>query len=151
MKILLYITSIILLSGCAIFKGDSTANENTDKENINQDLKLTATIGKIPSETDSYTVLNAEVKANTLELEIQYGGGCKDHIFECIGDEAIMKSNPPKRMVKLIHENNQDECKALITKKISIDIRSLSITETKGSEIILLLHGWDGELRYIFE
>lgn len=151
MKILSFLFFLILLSGCGAFMKNSQIVDSTTTEINDQEVRLKASISKIPETSDPFTIINAKINGNDLQLEVQYGGGCKDHSFDCIGDEAIMKSNPPKRIVKLVHKNNMDECKALITKKIVIDIRSLAVTENKGSEIVLLLQGWEGELRYVFD
>ena len=102
-------------------------------------------------ESDHVVIDTAIVFGNSLFLNIKHSGGCKDHDYEFIGSPAIMKSNPPKRSVMLVHHNRGDECEMWISKTIEVDLTELSITETKGSEITLLLQNYDYPITYIYQ
>ena len=84
-----------------------------------------------------------------LFVTITYSGGCQNHSFEAIGSSIIMKSLPPKRVMKIIHNGNGDVCRKLETKTLEINVSELSANQESGSETILLLAGFDGELKYV--
>jgi hypothetical protein len=108
-----------------------------------------ARIGKFP-ETDPIEIDTAFINGNILYLSVHYSGGCKYHRFEFIGNPAIMKSMPPKRSAKLIHMDDNDDCESIVNEQIEVDIRELSVTETTGSEIILLLENYQYPIHYIY-
>lgn len=152
MKYIVYTLSILFLMGCGTKKEldqvDETAINVESKPD--QNIKLTARIGEI-TESDPVTITSAQITANTLFLTIEYSGGCEDHTFEMIGNAAVMKSLPPKRSVKLIHEANDDHCRSWITQNLEINIEDLADAKKAGSEIILILDGYGKELKYIYE
>lgn len=109
-----------------------------------------AQIGDVMQESAPITITAATLDGNILSLEIEYSGGCKDHTYELIGSEAIMKSLPAKRAIKLVHNSNDDTCRELISETIKFNIRAFSVTETKGSEIVLLLDGYKQSISYVY-
>lgn len=109
-----------------------------------------AQIGDVTQESAQTTISSVKLEGNILSLDIEYSGGCKDHSFEFVGSAAIMKSLPPKRAVKLVHNSNGDTCRELISETIKFDIRALAVTETTGSEIILLLDGVKESISYVY-
>lgn len=109
-----------------------------------------AQIGDVMQESAPITITAATLDGNILSLEVEYSGGCKDHTYELIGSAAIMKSLPAKRAIKLIHNSNDDTCRELISETIKFNIRALSVTETKGSEIVLLLDGYKQSISYVY-
>lgn len=157
MKVVLLLTSLLTLSSCLVLgvKTEEVIIEN-DEVVVNEESKpqrpyrVDARIGKFP-ESDPIEIISSEIAGNTLFLEVNYSGGCALHEFDFIGDPAIMKSNPPKRNVMLEHKANNDSCEELVAQKIEVDLTELAITETPGSEIILLLKGYKSPLKYIYE
>ena len=109
-----------------------------------------AQIGDVTQESAQTTISSVKLEGNILSLDIEYSGGCKDHSFEFVGSAAIMKSLPPKRAVKLVHNSNGDTCRELISETIKFDIRALAVTETTGSEITLLLDGVKESISYVY-
>ena len=109
-----------------------------------------AQIGNVSQESAQTTISSVKLDGNILSLDIEYSGGCKDHSFEFIGSAAIMKSLPAKRAVKLVHNSNDDTCRELVSETIKFDIRALAVTETSGSEIILLLDGVKEPISYVY-
>ena len=157
MKAFIIILTSLLVISCATDKNYQIeeSSETVTEEAANQDkpqrpYRTEARIGKV-SKSDPVEIFSAEINGNTLFLEVSYTGGCGLHEFELIGDPAIMKSNPPKRSVVLTHNANNDSCESLVNQKIEVDITELAVTETSGSEIILLLAGHDSPLKYIYE
>lgn len=113
------------------------------------DVKM-AQIGDVTQESAQITVTAVKLEGNILSLDVDYSGGCEDHSFELIGSAAIMKSLPPKRAVKLVHDSNGDTCREMISETIKFDIRSLAVTETSGSEIVLMLDGYKQSISYVY-
>lgn len=103
---------------------------------------------KIPS--DPFQLIDVHVDDdNKLHLTVEYGGGCKDHDFKILGSNAILKSMPAQRPVMIVHNANNDECRAIIREDILIDISDLAYIKEEGSQIILLLDGQ--RLNYIYQ
>ena len=93
---------------------------------------------------DSYTVNNAEFDSDTLNIEVTYGGGCKEHQFLLIAWNYFLESYPFRAGLLLSHNSDNDACKALITSKLSFDMTPLKQEYSKlyGGEngsIILII------------
>lgn len=149
MKTILLSMSVLMLLACGTKKiaGDGTGQTIEMKT----EKRLTATVGKSQMSTNQTKITSASIKGNKLMLSISYSGGCKEHSFSLVGDEAISKSLPPHRTVHLIHSGEQDLCKAMIMKDLVFDIKNLAYKQEKGSEIFLKIDGWEEELKYTFE
>ena len=100
-------------------------------------------------ESDAYDILSARIVGNKLFIEISYSGGCAYHRYECFGSEAISKSLPPQRSIKLIHKNVNDSCESIVKQTIEVDIQPFALSQAGRSEIVLLLEGFNGQLNYI--
>lgn len=109
-----------------------------------------AQLGDVTQESAETTITSVKLEGNILTLGVEYSGGCKDHSFEFIGSEAVMKSMPPKRSVKLVHNSNGDTCRELVSENIKFDIRALAYAEKTGSEIVLMLDGYKESISYIY-
>jgi hypothetical protein len=150
MKTILFSVSVLALMSCCGTKkiaGDGTGQTLE----MRTEKRLSASIGKVPAEGHATTIRDAKIDGNKLILDVSYGGGCQEHHFDLVGNEAISKSLPPIRSIHLVHTGEKDMCKALIMKTLEFDISGLAYKQEKGSEIILKLEGWDGELRYVYE
>jgi hypothetical protein len=99
--------------------------------------------------SDPFTILDAHIDGNLLHLTMQYSGGCGKHTFEVLGSAAIMKSLPPQRPVLIIHRNNGDNCRALITEELTVDISEFAYQKEEGSEIHLIMEGRE-RLKYVY-
>ncbi len=87
---------------------------------------------------DDFDFVSAEIKGDCLEVTVQYGGGCGDATFLLIGEEKLNQSLPPQRPI-VISLDDQDYCKALVTKTISFDLTNLR--EENYDEVQLILDG----------
>lgn len=92
-----------------------------------------------PGSTDPFDVLSTEVKGDMLILEIQYGGGCQDHDFSMTTNLMWMKSMPPQLNLYLEHENHDDNCRALITRKLAFDLKECRYSN--GNVVVLIING----------
>ncbi|MBX7052586.1 MAG: hypothetical protein K1X54_11170 [Flavobacteriales bacterium] len=92
-----------------------------------------------PGSTDPFDVLSTEVKGDMLILEIQYGGGCQEHDFSMTTNLMWMKSMPPQLNLYLEHENHDDNCRALITRKLAFDLKECRYSN--GNVVVLIING----------
>lgn len=77
------------------------------------------------SEGDNYTIKESKREGDNLQVILEYSGGCKVHTFEIIWDGIVYTDNPCKINLLLIHRGNFDNCEALITDTINIDLKKL--------------------------
>jgi hypothetical protein len=136
-----------ILAVSAILFSCNNTKEVLDIEPIN--IKK-AQLGDVTQESDPLTINSAVLEGHVLTLEVEYSGGCQDHSYELYGSEAVMKSMPPKRSIKLVHNSNGDNCRELITETIKFNIQDLAAGESSGSEIILLLEGTKESISYVY-
>ena len=128
----------------------NTPDPNDSQTKPQRPYRVKATIGDASQKTDYYSILNAKIEGNLLILTIEYSGGCAWHKFEFVGNRAVSKSLPPQRSVKLLHDNDDDQCESMVQQTIEVDITNLAYKQTSGSEITLNLAGYDQPLKYVF-
>jgi len=115
-----------------------------------KDIEIKAHFGEFV-ESDELSINSVIISGNILIINVTYSGGCNEHSFDMVGSQMVAKSLPPIRQIKLIHKNNGDLCKSLVTKTIIVDIREMADIQESGSEIILNLQGYQGRISYVFQ
>jgi len=98
-------------------------------------------IGDLNTESAAVDILSAEMKGTTIQLVVSYSGGCAEHRFRLIGSPILTKSLPPQRVVKLIHTNNDDQCKKMITDTLLFDVTPFANNASKDKTVVLNLDG----------
>jgi hypothetical protein len=103
---------------------------------------------------DPLFIQDAVVNNNTLQLTVQYGGGCGDVEFKLIGDALFMESNPVQSPIALSLKD-KDWCKALITTELCYDLSALATLyrnsyQTSSGTIILRIEGFEPLVYYSF-
>jgi hypothetical protein len=144
----LLVVTFLALS-CVTFKNKKKARSLTSDDD--KKILLHAFIGERAKVSDACTIVSVAVVGNTLELEVSYGGGCKEHSFQLIGSAALAKSMPPVRSVQLVHAADKDECKKMMQQKLYIDISALAYKQEHGSEVYLTIEGWSERIKYSFD
>ena len=76
---------------------------------------------------DPVTIHSATVRGDSLELDVAFGGGCRDHMFLLLSDGAWMESNPVQVGVRLAHDARGDNCKALVSRLLRFDLTPLKV------------------------
>lgn len=96
-----------------------------------------------------FTIKNAIIKEDCLEITIQ-SGGCSGNSWQAdlIGSISIIKTLPPIRPIRF-RLDNKEMCYALITKTYLINLEALRDTGS-GKKIFLDLEGWDKNLLYTY-
>jgi hypothetical protein len=124
-----------------------------EERGFNVDLKIEPSIHLLAQtpdqlESDAFRLLDAKIEGDLLEIHVEYGGGCREHLFQLIADPmAFMESEPIQANIYLSHESQNDPCKALVRKKITFSLQPLrkafrEIYPTRES-LILNVHGYD--------
>lgn len=75
--------------------------------------------------SDPVTIQEFAIRGDSLELSVTFGGGCRDHTFILLSDAAWMESYPVQVGVKLAHDANGDNCKALLSRVLRFDLSPL--------------------------
>ncbi len=109
-----------------------------------------ATIGEIPKDNPTTDIAHVSLEGSLLKITVSYSGGCEDKVIELVGNEMIMKSLPPKRAITLVRDTKGDACREYITKELVFDISNLAYQKNEGSEIVLQLAGFEGDIRYVY-
>lgn len=149
MKTSILFSLVAVLLSCGTKKSLTTETSTKQTENINP--MITATIGEINVPSDHVSISDIRVQENKLLIDVNYSGGCEEHIFQIVGSPMIAKSLPPIRAVQLVHNANGDKCKMMVMKTLEVDIKALAYQQEPGSTIFLTLDGWKERIEYTFE
>jgi hypothetical protein len=74
---------------------------------------------------DEAVIHNAQVANGVLYLTVRYGGGCAEHTFSLYAARYFLESQPPQAVLRLSHNANNDQCKALIQTVLRFDLLPL--------------------------
>lgn len=143
-----YLTVLVVL--LVISSSCGSKKDSVQKSKEKESMAQKAIIGEPSKDNPTTQISNAELDGNILRLTVSYSGGCEEQVFDLVGNEMIMKSFPPKRNMTLVRNSKGDACREYITKELLFDLTELSYQKKNGSEIILLLNGYDKEIRYVF-
>lgn len=114
-----------------------------------EDRFKSAEFGDLASESEDYKVMDVRIERNRLILTITFSGGCTSTEGKLIANESIMKSMPPKRAMKFILKK-EGACRKMNQEQFIFNIANLAYKQEKGSEIILLLEGYDTPLKFVY-
>lgn len=156
MKYFLLLSLSITLLACGTGKDVVEETNPTEQPADPQDGKpqknamVESSIGEF-EESDPLEIDSLYVEGNKLFMFVHYGGGCREHQFKMIGSPVVMKTLPPKRVVQLVHDNEDDACKSIVNRVLEVDLKNLALDQTPGSTIVLLLKGWKEEITFTYE
>lgn len=71
---------------------------------------------------DDYILHDIRIDSKFLILNVEYGGGCKEHEFKLRWDGSSRESNPPIVLFALYHDGKGDGCKAIVQKELRFDV-----------------------------
>ena len=137
---LFFISTLLLLLAACEDDNDQSIVKGSDGVVID---------GKIydATDTDNYTISDAEINGDSLMVTIT-SSGCDGDSWETriIDSGNIAESFPEQRYIKLELVNNE-ACDGIPSRKFSFNIIPLRVS-TEG--VILHLEGWDDSLLYEF-
>ena len=136
-------------TSCFIDYSELIADE---ERGFNVDLQVEPSIQLIAQtpdtlESDAFRLLEAKIDGDHLEVHVEYGGGCREHLLEIIADPvAFMESEPVQANIYLSHDSQNDLCKALVRNEFTFSLQPLKrafqgIYPTRES-LILNIHGY---------
>jgi len=88
--------------------------------------------------TDPFTIEGIRISADTLLVDVRYGGGCEEHEFKMTTTGAYMKSLPVQMNLYLEHKSNNDMCRAMMFKTLKFNVSG--IRYTGGEEMKLIIN-----------
>lgn len=138
-QVFLYLAIVLLtLTSCStssddtenpIFNDSYTASSYGSQVllRINSDVFETINTNRLNriNTGDSFKINSAKRINDILEVSISYSGGCKQHSFEVIWDGIVYTDPPCYLNLFIIHDAKNDECEALITETLSINLEEL--------------------------
>jgi len=104
--------------------------------------------------TDPIDITHTLVQGDTLALDVEYGGGCRDHLYAFVVSASFMESDPVQTVALLSHDQNGDECDAIVQDSLRTDLSALKAKyqesyQTETGVIIIHVDGaWS--VRYVF-
>ena len=90
-----------------------------------------------PAKGDAITINGLKVVGDSLFVEVQYSGGCKEHEFTMFTNGNFYKSLPPQLPLFLEHNANGDNCRALKMETLKYDLKPLRSTQTKKIKVFV--------------
>lgn len=85
-----------------------------------------------------FQLLDVRVEGDSLRVQVSYGGGCGEHVFELRSAGPTLRSMPPKQPLVVVHRSpGGDPCRALIQEWRSFDIQSFQASP-RGLTVLLL-------------
>ena len=141
------------LKGVRVYASQNSIESTlpTLKKDFGVDKSTVMALQKVSSKTlqeklannDHFSILNAFVWEDILEVKVRYSGGCAKHQFELLWDGTILKSNPEQIPLVLVHNSNGDACRAIVTETIQFDL-----SNELNHGVLLQLKGWNNLITY---
>jgi hypothetical protein len=101
-----------------------------------------------PSDNDQFSIVDdsISIEEDILTFEVSYEGGCAADDFNLYWNSYFLESDPVQISIKLIHDDNDDECSVEMQKSLSYDISSLKESYQDGyqsdsGEIVITISG----------
>tara|TARA_B100000780_G_scaffold276846_1_gene246250 strand:+ start:811 stop:1329 length:519 start_codon:yes stop_codon:yes gene_type:complete len=89
---------------------------------------------------DSYYIDTTFIYGDFLQINIEYAGGCEDHIFNLV-HEFIFCGTPPVYVpLYLTHNSNNDLCDAALSQELCFDISELYNLCADSSDVTFSLN-----------
>ncbi|MDA0809157.1 MAG: hypothetical protein O2983_09165 [Planctomycetota bacterium] len=106
-----------------------TTPNDSASSNVTEQIVLQV-VDKFPASAPSnpFSIESAKVVGDTLQLELSYGGGCKDHVFTAFWAPIFLEEEPPSTEILITHDARNDSCEAWISQKLTIDLMPLRKT-----------------------
>jgi len=91
---------------------------------------------------DNFSLNSTSREGQYLSVNVSYSGGCKNHDFNILWNEAISKSNPPSTTILITHDANDDNCESYLTEIVIIDLKELFGSEYSDSLNVMIVNGY---------
>lgn len=94
---------------------------------------------------DPVALRSVSLGGSTLTLEVEYAGGCREHLFDLVAWNGWLESYPVQVGVVLAHDDRGDACEALVREELVFDLGPLrkayvdAYRETSATVILRLV------------
>jgi hypothetical protein len=75
--------------------------------------------------SDPFDISKAKVNGDVLQLDVSCGGGCEEHLFAAFSTGKFDEGSPANIEIFISHDANNDQCEAIISEKLEIDLSPL--------------------------
>jgi hypothetical protein len=89
-------------------------------------------INQITIDPDPVRIIEATVTGGVLQLEVEYGGGCREHDFKLYGAAGFMESLPVQAALFVSHDGHDDPCDAIVHRELAFDLLPLRAAYVRG-------------------
>ncbi len=146
MKTILFASVLLGLMSCRSSKIEGDGTNQTIQSKPGREKMAVLGYSKIPSDSlQAVKIGKVSIDGNVMCIDVTYSGGCEQHSFALEGHEAVAKSMPPIRTIRLVHTGKKDNCKAMVMQTLKFNITELAYTKEKGNQIYLKLEGYEGQ------
>lgn len=144
------ISAFIPLPGCKISKQNSSARGKTGSPDTIPKIIVDNTVNPDSSgaKFSIDTVAMAGGSSDVLEIKVKYSGGCREHDFKLVSGKRYMKSMPPQLKLVLVHNNNQDHCRNLISRTLRFNISDIKYAGQK--KLLLSVNDYPYKIEYLY-
>lgn len=74
---------------------------------------------------DAASILQARIQGDRLMVQVQFGGGCRDHRFALYRENVFLESLPVQLQLHLTHDAQGDACRALLSRELTFDLTAV--------------------------
>jgi hypothetical protein len=123
----------------------AACNEHSTTEPVDA-TSPTLSGGFATARQDPFTVREAIIIGDALILQVEYGGGCGEHLFALHLSDVFRESNPVQAGALVSHNAHGDMCRALVRETLTFDLTPLKQTwqqayrRTSGSILLGVGH-----------
>ncbi|MGD1848231.1 MAG: NigD-like C-terminal domain-containing protein [Salibacteraceae bacterium] len=93
-------------------------------------------------------IVSHSLEDRYLTLNITYSGGCQTHAFRLATDLSYLTNQPPSATLYLVHQDNGDNCEALLSETLMFDISS--VRNPESDRMLITVFGYDQTIEYIY-
>lgn len=126
-----------LLVSCMLLSGCDTDVGTDDSQQVSWG-RVTASNFPSSLTSDDFQIVGATVTPNDLELAVVYGGGCSDHRFGGLMPELLPLIYPPQIEVTIVHDNGDDQCRAIVSDTVALDLGDLKTYVTGELNLVIV-------------
>ena len=94
---------------------------------------------------DRYRLNEISIDGDSIEINLSYSGGCRDHVFKLIAKNYFGDSTVPEAELDLSHNSNFDPCEAFPTEMQIFNLLPLK------NEFIRIFDKETGSIRLVLE
>ena len=105
--------------------------------------------------SDAITITAAQIVSDSIVIDVEHGGGCREHRYQLLAGSAFAESHPVQAGLRVSHDDGGDVCKALLRRQLRISLAPLRELyqrsyQTGTGEIMLNVRGLSGRVSYKF-